>query len=91
MITSIEEAIEVARRADIPVQISHLKITAPINNTPASQLLDLIESARQEGLNLHADQYPYAEGIRYLLVNGKLSIDKGKATGKRGGRAVKRA
>jgi N-acyl-D-aspartate/D-glutamate deacylase len=31
----------------------------------------------------------YSEGIEYLLVNGVLSSDKGKYTGRRGGRALK--
>jgi N-acyl-D-aspartate/D-glutamate deacylase len=34
--------------------------------------------------------HQYADGIEYLMVNGKLSIEKGKATGDRGGRALKR-
>ena len=37
------------------------------------------------------DPHQYADGIEYLMVNGKLSIEKGKATGKRGGRPIKRA
>jgi N-acyl-D-amino-acid deacylase len=32
----------------------------------------------------------YSTGIQYLLVNGVLEIDKGRATGERGGRALKR-
>ena len=36
------------------------------------------------------DPHRYADGIEYLLVNGKLSIEKGEATGKRGGKAIKR-
>ncbi|MGV8057068.1 MAG: amidohydrolase family protein [Smithellaceae bacterium] len=32
----------------------------------------------------------YAEGVEYLVVNGILSIEKGKVTGKKGGRALKR-
>jgi N-acyl-D-aspartate/D-glutamate deacylase len=31
----------------------------------------------------------YSEGIEYLLVNGVLSIDQGKYTGRRGGKALK--
>lgn len=31
----------------------------------------------------------YSEGIRYLLVNGTLSIDEGRYTGRRGGRALR--
>jgi len=66
VLDSIEEAIEVGRRAEIPVEISHLKITAPINKTKALQLLELIESARRQGLDVTADQYPYAAGSTYL-------------------------
>jgi N-acyl-D-amino-acid deacylase len=32
----------------------------------------------------------YAEGVEYLVVNGIVSIEKGKTTGKKGGRAQKR-
>jgi N-acyl-D-amino-acid deacylase len=32
----------------------------------------------------------YAEGVEYLVVNGIISLDKGKTTGKKGGRALKR-
>lgn len=37
----------------------------------------------------YTDRSRYSEGVVYLLVNGKLSIDNGKLTGKRGGRALK--
>ncbi len=59
---SISEAIEIGRRAGIRVQISHLKIDSPINGLKASRLLDLIERARREGLDVTADQYPYPAG-----------------------------
>jgi N-acyl-D-amino-acid deacylase len=32
----------------------------------------------------------YAEGVEYLVVNGIVSIEKGKVTGKKGGKALKR-
>jgi N-acyl-D-aspartate/D-glutamate deacylase len=66
VLESIKEAIEVGRQAEIPVEISHLKITAPINRTRAEQLLELIEDARNQGLDVTADQYPYAAGSTYL-------------------------
>ena len=37
------------------------------------------------------DPHQYSEGIEYLLVNGVMSIEKGKATGDRGGRPLRRA
>jgi N-acyl-D-aspartate/D-glutamate deacylase len=32
----------------------------------------------------------YAEGVEYLVVNGIVCLEKGKITGKKGGRALKR-
>ena len=37
----------------------------------------------------YAERALYSEGVAYLLVNGKLSIDNGKLTGKSGGRVLK--
>jgi N-acyl-D-amino-acid deacylase len=78
-VKSIEEAIRIGREAGIPVEISHLKISAPFNNLKASQLLDLIETARHTGLDVTADQYPYDSGstdigflipLKYMDANG---------------------
>lgn len=68
ILSSILEAVETCRQAEIPVEISHLKITEPISDTRAEQVLDLIESARMEGLPVTADQYPYAAGSTYITI-----------------------
>jgi N-acyl-D-amino-acid deacylase len=68
VLESIKEAIEIGRRAEIPVQISHLKIMEPINNLKAERVLTLIESARAEGLDVTADQYPYESGSSFLTL-----------------------
>jgi len=72
IIKSIKEAIEIGRQAGIPVEISHLKISAPLNNANPESMLELIEQARREGLEVTADQYPYAAGstqVTFLLPN----------------------
>lgn len=56
---AVEEAIEVGRRAHIPVTVSHLKVTGKKNKGLSSKLLKLIEDANKEGISVHADQYPY--------------------------------
>lgn len=66
VINAMEETIAVAREAGVPVEISHLKIAAPIAGTPPAMLLETIEKARAEGLDVHADQYPYAAGSTVL-------------------------
>ncbi len=68
VLASIEEAIEVCRRSGISVEISHLKIAEPIDNTRAEQVLDLIEKARLQGLPIMADQYPYAAGSTRITI-----------------------
>ncbi len=59
VVEALREAIEIGRRAEIPVEISHLKINTPINGLNAAVILEIIEKARAEGLQIHADQYPY--------------------------------
>lgn len=74
----IQEAIEIGRKAEVPVEISHLKLSVPFNNKKASLILDLIEKARGEGLDVTADQYPYDAGstvISILLPNEFKSVD----------------
>ncbi len=34
--------------------------------------------------------FQYNDGIEYVIVNGKLVLDKGKPTGEKPGRAVRR-
>ncbi|MCP4750781.1 MAG: amidohydrolase family protein, partial [Proteobacteria bacterium] len=65
---SFRETMAVVRQAEVPVEISHLKITAPINDQKASLVLDLIEKARTEGLKVTADQYPYDAGSTNLAI-----------------------
>jgi N-acyl-D-amino-acid deacylase len=72
VIEALKEAIEIGRRAEIPVEVSHLKISAPFENVSANQVLDLIEQARMEGMDITADQYPYdmsSTTLSYLLPN----------------------
>jgi N-acyl-D-amino-acid deacylase len=56
---SIEEALDVARASGVPVQISHLKLASRDLWGQADQVLDQLEAARAEGLDLGWDQYPY--------------------------------
>jgi N-acyl-D-aspartate/D-glutamate deacylase len=39
----------------------------------------------------YADPFRYPEGIEYVLVNGRLTLDRGQPTGARPGRALRRA
>ena len=56
---AVNEMLEIARASQVHLQISHLKLIGPAQWGKARQLLDLIKSAQDEGLNITCDQYPY--------------------------------
>lgn len=66
---AIAEAIEVGEKANVPVQISHLK-TRNLGEGGAAMLLGMLEDARRRGVEWAADQYPYtasSTGLAALL------------------------
>ncbi len=56
---SIKEAIEVGERAGIPVEISHIKALGKPVWGQSAEVCTLIEGARERGVRVYADQYPY--------------------------------
>tara|TARA_Y100001970_G_C14250887_1_gene871789 strand:- start:1270 stop:2886 length:1617 start_codon:yes stop_codon:yes gene_type:complete len=53
------EAIEIARRSGVRVQISHVKSVGPKFWGRGYELIEGIEKARNESLDIAGDQYPY--------------------------------
>jgi len=62
IIDAIEEAIDIGRRADLPVHISHFKVADNTMWGDSTITLGLVEAARAEGLDVTIDQYPYTAG-----------------------------
>ena len=56
---AIAEAITVGREAAIPVEISHFKISFKPLWGKSTETVALVEKARQEGIDINIDQYPY--------------------------------
>ena len=57
--TAIDELITIGREAKIPVQITHFKISMRSKWGSAPGILRSLEFARQQGINVTADVYPY--------------------------------
>ena len=57
---ALDEAFEVGRRADVPVEIYHLKASGKQNWDKIPRVLETIDAARASGLDVTADMYPYA-------------------------------
>jgi N-acyl-D-amino-acid deacylase len=63
---SLAEVFEIARRAEIPVEIWHLKTAYKKNWGRMPEVLDKITAARASGLKITADVYPYIAGSTSL-------------------------
>jgi N-acyl-D-amino-acid deacylase len=63
---SLNEVFEIARRAQIPVEIWHLKAAYQKNWGRMPEVLKKIEKARAQGLDITADVYPYIAGSTSL-------------------------
>lgn len=59
LLGSIDETIRIAREADIPVHISHIKALGVDVWGQSTAVIERIRKARDEGLQVTADQYPY--------------------------------
>lgn len=75
LIEAINEALDIGKRADVSVQISHHKAAGHKNWGLIKQSLKLLEKARNEGLDVTADQYPYTRSSTVLssvIKNNRL-------------------
>src|SRR5678815_4311954 len=63
---SLSEVFEIARRAQIPVEIWHLKTAYKKNWGRMPEVIKKITDARASGLDISADVYPYVAGSTSL-------------------------
>jgi N-acyl-D-amino-acid deacylase len=59
LIEAVQEALEVGARAGVGVQLSHHKAEGRRNWGKVKQTLRMVEKARERGLDVQLDQYPY--------------------------------
>ncbi len=63
---ALREVIEIGRRAGIQVEILHIKIADQRLWGQMNEVIELVEKARQEGINVQANVYPYTRGHNNL-------------------------
>ncbi|OWK43230.1 N-acyl-D-amino-acid deacylase family protein [Fimbriiglobus ruber] len=66
VVDAVKEAIAVGEKANIPVDIIHLKIADEKLWGRMNELVALIEAARKRGVNVQANVYPYTRGNNNL-------------------------
>lgn len=68
LLDAIEEAIEVASRTGVQLQISHLKAVGRKNWGKVRAALQRIDTARDNGLAVHTDFYPYEAASTFMTA-----------------------
>ena len=63
---ALNELFQIAKEANIPAEVSHLKLSGRGNWGQMPRILARIDSARAAGLDITADQYPYIRAATSL-------------------------
>jgi N-acyl-D-amino-acid deacylase len=81
LLDSIDEALEIGRRAACPVHISHLKWFGKRNWGRMREALDRIDGGAADGVAVTDDVYPYTAGSTFLatLLPPSLLVDTDEA------------
>ena len=82
VVDAINEALTVGKEANIPVEISHFKVSGQQNWGRSKETLAMVQKAREAGLDVTIDQYPYTASSTSistllpdeLLADGQDSI-----------------
>jgi N-acyl-D-amino-acid deacylase len=74
---SLEEVFRIAREANLPAQIYHLKVACQGMWGQMPRILKRLEAARAAGLDVSADQYPWTAGENGLDANLPLWVRDG--------------
>ena len=68
VVQALEEMLRVAKALDTPMQISHLKAIGKRNwNRCVPTMLDMLRRAREDGIDVTCDVYPYPAGSTQLI------------------------
>ncbi len=74
---AIEEAMEIGRRAGVPVQYSHMAIIDPRAYGSGEEMVGVIEKARADGLDATYDVYPYTAAGSHLAQSVPQWLQEG--------------
>ncbi|MFQ5570176.1 MAG: amidohydrolase family protein [Rhodothermales bacterium] len=77
LLESVDELITIAREAGIAAEIYHLKAAGRENWDKLDAVIDRVEAARAEGLDVTADMYTYTAGATGLNASMPPSIQEG--------------
>lgn len=84
ILKALNEALQIGKEANVPVEIYHLKANLPRNWSKMDRVLDKIDSARTVGLKVTANMYPYVASGTGLTSRLPVWVQEG------GGKALRK-
>lgn len=63
---ALDEFVDIGDEAGVPLHLSHFKVVDRPQHGKASRAIALLEAARERGVDITADQYPYTAGSTML-------------------------
>ena len=66
VVAAVEEALDIAEKAGVSVQVSHLKSAGVANHGLVLVAIERIVEARRRGIDAHFDAYPYEAASTFL-------------------------
>ncbi len=63
---ALDEFIDIGYEESVPVHISHFKVAGPEQHGKAQRAIECVEMARERGIDMTAEQYPYTAGSTML-------------------------
>lgn len=63
---ALDEFVDVGASEGVPLHLSHFKLKGPAQHGKADRAIALLEAARERGVDITADQYPYRAGSTML-------------------------
>lgn len=68
LLEGVREAIDIAELADIPVVLTHHKVVGQPMWGSSKKTLQMVDDARQKGLDVMIDQYPYTASFTSISI-----------------------
>ncbi len=77
LLEAVDELLTIARQANIPAEIYHLKAAGDANWSKMDQVIKKVEAAQKEGLKITADMYTYVAGATGLSATMPPWVQEG--------------
>ncbi len=74
IVEAVKETVRISREAKIRSNVAHLKVAGKRNWGLMKEVVKVIETARDDGIEIYADQYPYIQSAPIGSISSFISI-----------------